>query len=341
MKLLKSHPILSIANSFVIDSPSNLSYLWNYGSLLRLCLVMQIITGVTLAMHSCSSIPFAFLSVEHMLSEAEFVYNFILSNFTVSCDGATDLPYIMQFDNLHITENLSQAVKTLKGTSGIYCITHPESGQMYIGSSVNLGNRITAHFVNGSSNVHLQFAIAKYGLALFVFSVIELCAKDQLLVREQHWLNWLFSQSALLRYNFLPNAGSLLGYRHSEESKALISAAKTGFRHSEESKALMSGENHPNYGEKTSEDTKAKMSAANSGKTASEESRALMSAAKAGNLNASKSVSIYTLDGSLVQSFHSATAAALYLGVTQGAITYAIKRNSVVKRLYRVSFTLP
>ena len=68
MKLLKSHPILSIANSFVIDSPSpsNLSYLWNYGSLLGLCLVIQIITGVTLAMHYCSSTELAFLSVEHI-----------------------------------------------------------------------------------------------------------------------------------------------------------------------------------------------------------------------------------------------------------------------------------
>jgi ubiquinol-cytochrome c reductase cytochrome b subunit len=68
MKLLKSHPILSIANSFVIDSPSpsNLSYLWNYGSLLGLCLVIQIITGVTLAMHYTPSVDLAFLSVEHI-----------------------------------------------------------------------------------------------------------------------------------------------------------------------------------------------------------------------------------------------------------------------------------
>ena len=53
MKLLKSNPLLSIFNSYLVDAPapSNLSYLWNYGSLLGLCLVIQIITGVTLAMH--------------------------------------------------------------------------------------------------------------------------------------------------------------------------------------------------------------------------------------------------------------------------------------------------
>ena len=56
MKLLKSHPLLSIFNSYLVDSPtpSNLSYLWNYGSLLGFCLVIQIITGVTLAIKMCS-----------------------------------------------------------------------------------------------------------------------------------------------------------------------------------------------------------------------------------------------------------------------------------------------
>ena len=53
MRLLKSHPLLKLVNSYIIDSPqpSNLSYLWNFGSLLAFCLVIQILTGVTLAMH--------------------------------------------------------------------------------------------------------------------------------------------------------------------------------------------------------------------------------------------------------------------------------------------------
>lgn len=50
MKLLKSHPLLSLLNSYLIDSPQpvNISYLWNFGSLLGVCLVIQIITGITL-----------------------------------------------------------------------------------------------------------------------------------------------------------------------------------------------------------------------------------------------------------------------------------------------------
>ena len=53
MRLLKSHPILRLANSYLVDSPQplNLSYMWNFGSLLAFCLVIQIITGVTLAIN--------------------------------------------------------------------------------------------------------------------------------------------------------------------------------------------------------------------------------------------------------------------------------------------------
>jgi len=69
MRIFKSHPILKIVNSYIIDSPqpSNLSYLWNFGSLLALCLVMQIVTGVTLAMHYTPSVYEAFNSVEHIM----------------------------------------------------------------------------------------------------------------------------------------------------------------------------------------------------------------------------------------------------------------------------------
>ncbi|PIA12832.1 cytochrome b [Coemansia reversa NRRL 1564] len=71
MKNLKSHPILSLANEFIIDSPapSNISYIWNFGSLLGVCLIIQIITGVTLAMHYCPSIDLAFTSVEHIMRD--------------------------------------------------------------------------------------------------------------------------------------------------------------------------------------------------------------------------------------------------------------------------------
>jgi len=71
MRVFKSNPILRLVNSYLIDSPqpSNISYLWNFGSLLALCLGIQIITGVTLAMHYNPSVAEAFNSVEHIMRD--------------------------------------------------------------------------------------------------------------------------------------------------------------------------------------------------------------------------------------------------------------------------------
>ena len=71
MRILKSNPLLRILNSYLIDAPTpaNISYLWNFGSLLGLCLVIQIVTGVTLAMHYTPSVAEAFNSVEHIMRD--------------------------------------------------------------------------------------------------------------------------------------------------------------------------------------------------------------------------------------------------------------------------------
>jgi ubiquinol-cytochrome c reductase cytochrome b subunit len=71
MRIFKSHPLLKLANSYVIDSPqpSNISYLWNFGSLLAFCLIIQIVTGVTLAMHYNPSVLEAFNSIEHIMRD--------------------------------------------------------------------------------------------------------------------------------------------------------------------------------------------------------------------------------------------------------------------------------
>ena len=71
MRIFKSHPLLKLVNSYIIDSPqpSNLSYLWNFGSLLAFCLAIQIVTGITLAMHYNPSVLEAFNSVEHIMRD--------------------------------------------------------------------------------------------------------------------------------------------------------------------------------------------------------------------------------------------------------------------------------
>lgn len=71
MRSLKSHVLLRLVNSYIVDSPqpANLSYLWNFGSLLALCLIIQILTGAFLAMHYTPHVDFAFNSVEHIMRD--------------------------------------------------------------------------------------------------------------------------------------------------------------------------------------------------------------------------------------------------------------------------------
>nr|ABO61371.1 cytochrome b [Takifugu orbimaculatus] len=72
--LRKTHPLLKIVNDMVIDlpTPSNISAWWNFGSLLGLCLITQIITGLFLAMHYTSDISTAFSSVAHICRDVNY-----------------------------------------------------------------------------------------------------------------------------------------------------------------------------------------------------------------------------------------------------------------------------
>jgi len=74
MRVLKSHPLLKIVNGLIIDlpEPSNISYMWGFGSILGLCLVIQIATGIMLAMHYIPNVDLAFNSVEHIMRDVNY-----------------------------------------------------------------------------------------------------------------------------------------------------------------------------------------------------------------------------------------------------------------------------
>nr|WIF29510.1 cytochorome b [Echinosorex gymnura] len=70
----KTHPLIKIINNTFIDlpTPSNISSWWNFGSLLGLCLMIQIITGLFLAMHYSSDTMMAFSSVTHICRDVNY-----------------------------------------------------------------------------------------------------------------------------------------------------------------------------------------------------------------------------------------------------------------------------
>nr|AAL65934.1 cytochrome b [Sayornis saya saya]AAL65935.1 cytochrome b [Sayornis saya saya] len=72
--LRKHHPLLKMVNNSFIDlpTPSNISAWWNFGSLLGVCLMTQIITGLLLAMHYTADTSLAFTSVAHTCRNVQF-----------------------------------------------------------------------------------------------------------------------------------------------------------------------------------------------------------------------------------------------------------------------------
>lgn len=109
--------------------------------------------------------------------------------------------------------------------SGVYIIvsaTHP--GRQYIGSCVDFRLRTMVHQSQLLHNCHanqiLQAHANKYSVNDFVFALLEECIQDQLLIREQYYLDFLHPY-----FNICQVAGSRAGTRHNFKTKLKIQAA--------------------------------------------------------------------------------------------------------------------
>lgn len=151
---------------------------------------------------------------------------------------------------------------------GIYRIRNTINGKFYVGSSVNVEGRIFKHlsFLRRGihPNAHLQAAFTLYGESAFAYELIEECGKDQLLACEQSHID-----SLRPAYNICQVAGNTLGYQHTEEAKAKMSAFNKG--------------NTRNLGNKHSEQTRRRLSEMASQRRVSPETRAKIARAVTGN----------------------------------------------------------
>lgn len=108
--------------------------------------------------------------------------------------------------------------------SGIYKIINIVTNDFYIGSTKNLYKRKHQHFSklnkNKHVNQHLQNSYNKYGKENFVFEIIEKCIIEDLIIKEQYYLdtfNPIFNKRKIAESN--------LGFKQSEEAKSKISEA--------------------------------------------------------------------------------------------------------------------
>ena len=99
-------------------------------------------------------------------------------------------------------------------TIGIYCYENKLNHKKYIGQSTNIEKRYVQHIYDASSRPCqvIDFAINKYGIDNFNFTVLEECSEDRLNEREVYWINYY--NSYINGYNSTTGGKSLKGEKH-------------------------------------------------------------------------------------------------------------------------------
>ena len=174
--------------------------------------------------------------------------------------------------------------------SGIYKITCLSNKKFYIGSSVDIKKRWNEHIWelnNGKHcNKHLQDAWNKYGQGNFKFEIIEKCGKNNILQKEQEYIDLYNVCDRTRGFNISKDAlAPMKGRKHSKETRKNFSEVRKGtlkgknnpmygkhltLEQKEHLRMLNMGQNNAFYGKKHTKEAKNKISIANKGRTVSE-----------------------------------------------------------------------
>lgn len=113
-------------------------------------------------------------------------------------------------------EDKVQILADNRKKAGVYRWINNKNGNTYVGSSINISVRMYTYYSLRSlakSNRPIDRALLKYGFSNFTLEILEYCSEENLLKREQYYLDLLKPQ-----YNIVEQAGSTLGYKHTPES---------------------------------------------------------------------------------------------------------------------------
>jgi group I intron endonuclease len=209
-----------------------------------------------------------------------------------------------------------QILQENKGKSGIYMWTNKITGDIYIGQSVDLANRLKRYYNENYLEKNKSFlisrALIKYSHSCFSLTILEYCDKSELNEREQYYLDSLEPD-----YNILKVAGSLLGYTFTEDAKAKISKALKGINRSDETKDLI---REKALARKHSEDTKLKMS---------------MSSPRGNPVNVYEKCD--SSGFKLIGSFVSARRAGIFLDLSKSTVIKYMNSGAIYKDRYKFS----
>lgn len=232
----------------------------------------------------------------------------------------------------------------IRDVPGIYSLIIND--KIYVGSAVNLFKRLNGHtndlLANRHGNPYLQRAFNKHGN--IQFKIIEyVMFKEDLVKREQYHIDKLKP-----KYNLAPRAGSMLGFKHSEETRKKISAiqigkklspdvckrmgeSRRGIKRSEETRKKLSlakmgdknpfykaGKNHPQYGTRRKPETIAKLSGKNNA--------------------SSKSGFVYDAERDSCYVFQCLKTICKHIGVNYYTAKSAARNQTVLGERYRVTY---
>ena len=249
----------------------------------------------------------------------------ILLNNSFSGNGA--VTPIKFYENTLLSKN--SILTENKKKSGIYHWVNKLNNNTYVGSGLDLSKRIGDYYKKRELNRNprpIHAALLKYGYENFKLEILEYCKADELVVREQYYLDLIKPE-----YNILTNAYSLLGYKHSPENIAKFKLKKI----SQEHKDILS---LTHLGKVVSQETRDKLSLA----TTNYKKNNLLSSEALANIKAKTTeregvpVSLLNTQNNEKINFPTLTQAGEYLGVKRQAIRNAINRGSLIKGLYRV-----
>ena len=116
----------------------------------------------------------------------------------------------------------------VQNIAGVYRLVNVVTGDFYVGSTTNLGNRMAVHryqMTNGThGNRNVQAAFYEHGIDAFSFEVLKIVDdKSQLIAFEQHFIDTLMPS-----LNIAPNAGTFRGVKHTAKAKAKMSESRKG-----------------------------------------------------------------------------------------------------------------
>ena len=174
----------------------------------------------------------ALLSEKHLFYKSSFMkWSLNKGSRSYSTNSSPTTPHFQPVSvYLNADQDKILILKENKGKCGVYLWTNIINGKSYVGSSISLHRRFKSSFnifylESGIKNRKslIYSSLLKYGYSNFKLEILEHCAPSEAISREQYYLDLLKPA-----YNILLIAGSRLGSKHSEETKAKISASAVG-----------------------------------------------------------------------------------------------------------------